>query len=529
MNTSMRTSAAATTRPVTSCCANLYRTALLMTCFSALAGAANAVTLYSETRDAQAKAVKEAWGKVDLKRQIEVPRANLASLLSQQLTAQKSISEVRRDALIQSLTFGNDETVRDSLAKFTDLLDRAGAFGCTALDGTCWAENKGHRTEWNNSVATANTYREKLKALQFRLKRSGQHVPTCSDVQKSENVASTVKHISKTDNKNVKEYCDGLDAQRVKQTEFSKAMDWIDAETVARKARAELDDSQQAADALKKGIADALVEAEAEGAKQNNLAKASNAATKLKEKLTLLLHAQDVFHVELLSQIKQDSLNAFLATLVDAKDGTAPPATSPKAAMAVVLFAQFFDETTSTLRRVDDVSLVPVVLEREVARFQQEAAIVDIQARRDRVALLELRAKILRKQVDYFLKAEDARGELKGSTLAAKVSAVLLGVASKKEPKVEDDQRQQLWLSLASYLQADAVQSEVHSVDLKLAATERAASLAYTEASINAWRTLVNGHVNQLEAWAKAGIRASEIAATMQALATWWIAYGVNK
>ena len=66
-------------------------------------------------------------------------------------------------------------------------------------------------------------------------------------------------------------------------------------------------------------------------------------------------------------------------------------------------------------------------------------------------------------------------------------------------------------------------------MDLKLAATDRAATLAYTEANINAWRTLIDSHVNQLEAWSKAGIKASEITATLQALAAWWIAYGVNK
>ena len=249
----------------------------------------------------------------------------------------------------------------------------------------------------------------------------------------------------------------------------------------------------------------------------------------IKEKLGRLLKVQDAFHLELLSKTKQDALNAFLATLVDAKDGVAPPATTPKAAMAVVLFAQFFDESTSTLKKVDEVSLVPVVLEREVARFQQEAAAVDVRAQKERVALLEQKARALRKQVEYFLRSEDARGKLAADTMSAKLPPALLSSPVQGAKLVADDERQRLWLTLASYLQADAAQAEVVSVDLRLAATDRAALLAYTEANINAWRTLIDAHVNQLGAWSKAGIKASEITAAVQALAAWWIGYGVNK
>lgn len=505
-----------------------YRTALLAMCFSVLTGAANAVTFYSEARDAQAKAVKDAWEKVDLKQQIEVPRANLANLLSQQLSAQKSFSEVRRDALIQSLTMSTNETVSASMDRFVGLLDLIGVFGCTAFDGACWAQSIDRRNEWNASVTAANLQREILKATQARLKRLGFRGPECFAVLNSATAASAIEGLPGDAANSIPRDCAELAKQETRQAGFSPTMNWVSAELVAKKAAEDLENSQKAADVLKKGIADALKEAETESAKPNNLAEATKAAAKLKDRLTKLLQAQDVFHVELLSQTKQESLNAFLATLVDAKDGTAPPATSPKAAMAVVLFSQFFDEATSTLKKIDEVSLVPVVLEREVARFQQEAAAVDIRARRDRVALLNLRAKVLRKQVEYFLKAEDARGTLTESTLSESVSAALLG-GGNDTSKVADDQRQQLWLALAFYLQGDALRWEVNSVDMKLAATDRAASLAYTEANVNAWQTLVNAHVNQLEVWAKAGIKVSEITAALQALAGWWIAYGVNK
>lgn len=502
---------------------------MLALCFSGLSGAANAITFHSETREAQAKAAKEAWGKVDLKRQIEVPRANLVNLLNQQLAVQKDFSESRRDALIQTLALSTDSQVSVALAQMEGLMDRATAFGCDEMSEKCWALDPSRRKQWNESVGRANAHREVLKPVLMRLKLLGLKVPPCSKVLATSTDESGMKGLPSSDVQIIKRSCAGLFTEETVQVGFSGKMEWIEAQRVAKIATDELAAKLSAADGLKANLADALKEVESESAKPDNLLKTSKAAAKVKKNLLLLLNAQDVFHLELLNQTKQDAVNAFLSTLTDAKDGAAPPVTSPKAAMAVVLFSQFFDEASGSLKATDEVSLVPLVLEREVARLQQEALTVDIQAQRDRVALLDQRAKVLRKKVEYFLRAEDARGSLAATTLDSNLSAALLGGVGKNNQKVKDDERQQLWLSLGSYLQADAVQAEVHSVDLKLAATDRAAALAYTESNIHAWRTLIDSHVSQLEAWSKAGIKSSEITATLQAVAAWWIAYGVNK
>lgn len=52
--------------------------------------------IHSPERDKQGQALKDAWSKVDLKSQVDVPRQNLAKTLTEQLTTEEEIWMKRR-------------------------------------------------------------------------------------------------------------------------------------------------------------------------------------------------------------------------------------------------------------------------------------------------------------------------------------------------------------------------------------------------------------------------------------------------
>ena len=512
--------------------------------FSVCSNGAAAVTFYSETRDAQAQAVKDAWSKVDLKAVIEIPRANLSSLFAQQAAAISDSAAARQAALVQMISFSNMRQVGVSggdtktlFGQLDALLDRNALVSCEAQLGAkpCSIATVEGREEWRRLLAADAIAQAQLDALKVRYQR----------------ISKPSSCTKPGDDSDLSKKCEAAKSSSQALGKFNPNAAWVQAQNKADIASTELADALEKANKLREEIASDLkaVSRDSGSTDKEFLAAVSEAAARLKKNLQNLLHLQnnDVFHFELLSQLKQDSLNAFLTTLADAKDGVPPPATSPKAAIAVVLFSQFFDETKATLKQVDDAGIAPIVVQKEVARIQQESATADISAKKARVALLQQRAKVLRDQFDLLVQAEESRSVLTTATSMARVDDALLGAAgvpagspakttkkahaegSNPSGGVDDNQRLALWLAIGNYLRADAAQATLATIDLKLAASDRVAVLAYTEANINAWRSLIDAHVAQLVAWSKAGVKGSDITSTLQTIAAWWIAHGVNK
>lgn len=518
---------------------------------SVCSSGAEAVTFYSEARDTQAQAVKDAWAKVDLKAVIEVPRANLSSLLTRQLEAVNDSAAARQNAIVQMIAFSNASKVgiegnndKTLFGKLDRLIDRSSITTCDASAGvkSCSISTTDGRGEWRERLLAAKTAQDQLDALKIRNQRISK--PDSCEKPGDDSELSNI--------------CKAATEAAKALSAFNPNALWVKAQKDADDASSKLASAQADAEKIRDDISSDLDKV-SKGAGSNDkkvVDEVAQAAARLESNLKKLLDLQnyDVFHFELLSKVKQDSLNAFLATLADAKDGTPPPATSPKAAMAVVLFSQFFDDTKFTLKQTEDAGIAPIVLQKEVARLQQESAAADIGARKARVALLQQRAKVLRDQFDLFVQAEEARGSLTRETSEARVEDALLGTSgnpagsnpgpaglqakiSRKsgidsrqaQSGVDDDQRLSLWLSLGNYFRADAAQASLAAIDLKLAAADRVAELAYTEANVNAWRSLIDVHVNQLALWSKAGIKGSDITSALQTIAAWWIANGVNK
>ena len=67
-----------------------------------LAALSGCASLYSETRDQQGKAAKEAWQKVDLSAQIATPRKSHAALLAKQLELEDNLAIAQRNNLARA-------------------------------------------------------------------------------------------------------------------------------------------------------------------------------------------------------------------------------------------------------------------------------------------------------------------------------------------------------------------------------------------------------------------------------------------
>lgn len=486
-----------------------------------LMNTAYAVNFHSEIRENETKLSSEAWGKAktEIKTSIEIPRANLSKILTQQLFAISESRDIRQQALIQMISFhgqsiiGVDGTDPESLFGALDAqIGRENALGCISTKDQNCIMNEHGRTTWRELLLEVNITTLSLEAEQDDRRANGQNA-SCS----------------KTENGTVLEKKCKASAEAMSNLmRFNERLPWVKAQNEYESANKALEQAANKAEELKKRITNDSKEISKNSSKDDtSLAKTSEAANELKNNLEKLisLKRSDVFHFELFSQTKLDALDAFLTTLSEAKSGTDPPATSPKAAMAVVLFSQFFDETKKTLKTTEDAGIAPILMEKEVARLESEAAMADINAKKAEVALLKQRANILREKFNLFVQAEDSRSQVTIETSKSKFESVL----GKSLGEDELNQRMTLWICISQYLRSESLQASLHAVDLKRASAIRVSALAYHEANINAWQSLIDAHVNQLSAWSKAGIKGSDITTVLQTLAAWWIAIGVNK
>jgi len=125
-------------------------------------------TLYSETRDKQGKAAKEAWAAVDLAGQISTARKNHAALLAKQLETESALARARRDQLARAIATGG--TVDEKLARPVR----------TAL-----ASLAGDRTRadsWLTALADQEFAARLLEKFATEFKRFGVEMPPCDQI-----------------------------------------------------------------------------------------------------------------------------------------------------------------------------------------------------------------------------------------------------------------------------------------------------------------------------------------------------------
>jgi uncharacterized protein YceK len=499
-----------------------------------LMGTAGCGTLYSETRDKQGQAAREAWQKVDLASQIAAPRKNHAALLDKQLQVEESLALARREQLARRIATGG--TVEETLASPVreDLQRLAGG--------------RDQAKQWLDALDDEAFARQALLKFDTEFQRFGLEMPPCDRFSKAETRAALDAWVAKQPAPRAQAVTAAIrgastacDDKRLRATQSlslgsSELQQTRDAtkratEALAAKRAASLDQRNlfRAAKAEYDAAAAALA-TEPTAARDRVQA----AARKLQELAAQLSGLQDAFSVRFISQEQQKSLDELLSTILDTPAGTAPAADSSQAAVALVLLPDLIDSARTSLADARKPHLVPFVLAKDLARIRADAAARDVAAQetavdlqRQKLSRQTERARTLR-DADVNLGLVDAARLNDSAAHALSPVQQVPGARDKAASKVLDD-KIRLWKAAAFYLHARGqLEADVGKVDYQVNALEYERALAYAESNVAQWNALISTSVDQMAAFGAAGIRSEDVVALLNSLTLLWIGKGVN-
>lgn len=520
--------------------------------------------LYSETRDGQGKAAKEAWGKVDLAGQTSIARQNLAQLQSLRQATISQNELFQREALALSLGKASDETIRDVFANTQQMLQvgQAGvdcarrilapvsatggkpeycSFGdlqkqwSAVMDGrgglrplnAVWdAKARAIEREFGSPLPTCTHWLDPAKKLEaaWTKKANGDArllslltppvgdsvTGLCTKIATQEQARSNL--ISATMSKS---------ALAAAITRYGKLRD----DLAALKVKAA--DSKQPVDAAKVEVAKQQAADDGEGSNLAAVKRASaNLATAVDGLAKVAAQFPDNDYLKnALAEIKQESLNDFLKSIKDAKPGEAPPADTGKAAAAVILFADYFDQTSKRFKASADYGLAAMVLERKLAELEQARVQRAIAVNEQRVDLAKRTMQVLELQLESYLTADAYATQAIDAAGPRMFRTFMLGNTAADLQTRERVAAAIVGLSEGGITYA----SELDRLKAQENALERLNALTASEMSLQAWNTLIGSNVDQLAVWAGTGIKQEQISQLINNLAAVFIAYGVNK
>lgn len=511
-------------------------------------------TIYSETRNKQGQALKEAYSKVELKKQFEMPRTNRANILAQQLATIDALEAVRREGLVRAVATGRgpNNTVLAQLNMVSALSGADAILGAGVSGGTIAEQLATRKTrsaafgEWTAYETQANDIRKYIANYvqpQFIFQRVGQ--PTCKDIQTGSAAKLAVDKWIADRNGTVpgvllrnsltilEQNCKALQAVLARQsaTKIGGAL--------AHVLQA-LADEETRFENLKKRTEAERTAVESELAKRDEAEERGDgkgvrdAAGRVQELLAKIKTAEDVFSIQFISDKEQDGLDEFLTTVKDTPTGGTPKAGSSKAAMALVLFPDLITATQKKLGETDKVSLAPLVMQKNISRIKHDAATRDIATRKLRIDLLTRQADLLRQQVVKLVEQDNVIAQMPAELLRMPMTEVLAAPgnadpANSKGHRPSIDQKMAVWTSLATYIdQGTRTGGEVAKTGLKLNALESEILLGYSEANVMQWDALIGSSVDQLATYGGAGIKAEQFTALINSVTLLWIGAGVN-
>ena len=506
-------------RPMIGSAALLMSAVLLCGCSS--------LRLYSETRDKQGEAAKKAWAEVDAKAVIATQRENLGALLQEQLKAQERISTASRDQRIRSMVTSETGTT-------TSLLIGPANKEIATLAGSPEALK-----QWLADRQYDADHLASMEKFAREFERFGFELPSCDDLKNGKagetlsgwiashpNTGGFISGALKAGGKECEDYKKGqaplpAGAQRVPLGGRLKT----EADRVAT-AEELLEKSRQKSLAARNAFKAALGEYDAAVARLHTDAdareKVQEAAKKLQASLKLLVDASDVFAVQFLSQERRDSLNAFLAAVADTPAGQEAPAGSSRAAMALILLPDLFDNARQSLADARKPSLVPLLMRKNHEQLNLEAANRDIAAQETLVELARAKLSALTEQARQLQRTLDAIGPTSPEATSARLAVV------GKMKSVED--RRRIFQALGLYMDAQGrLTAEVKKFDYKRSAALHERSLSLAEVNVLQWNSLIGTTVDQMADFGTTGIKAEQIVGLLNSLTLLWIGSGVNK
>ena len=500
-------------------------TAMLVS--AALLCGCSSLRLYSQTRDKQGEAVKKAWAEVDAKAVITTQRDNMGALLQEQLRTQDRVSGASRDQQIRSMVTADNGTTASLLIEPASKEIAALAGSTQALKQ--WLANRQYDAD--HLVSMENFARE--------FDRFGFETPSCDDLKNgkaAETLSGWIASNSgsggivfgtlKAARKECENYREGEAplAPGVQRVPLGGRLSAQAA--LASSAQAALEERRQqslaARNAFKaaQGEYDAAVAQLQAGADARETVQA--AAKKLQDSLKLLVSASDVFAVKFLSQERRDSINAFLAAVADTPAGKEAPPGSSRAAMALILLPDLFDNARQSLADAKKPLLVPLLIRKNHEQLNLEAANRNIAAQETLVELGRAKLDALAAQAGQLQRSLDAIGPISAEAKSARVADV------GKLNSVED--RRRIFQALGLYLDAHGrLAAQVKGFDYKRDAAVHERSLSLAEVNVLQWNSLIGTTVDQLADFGTTGIKPEHVVGLFNSLTLLWIGSGVNK
>ena len=509
----------------------------------AVVWATSGCAIYSESRDKQGQAAKESWGKVDLAAQVAVQRQNQQSLLDERLKLEDELWLQRRDRLAQLLT-------RLKVSEFRARIKH---------DVTRLIGDQHSLDDLNNAQVSLRTAKETYRVDTSGAREAGLTVPSCDivltaklgegiDKEKARTAlteiaeaapASAVIYVTSVNedkNDNCGKLAKGLGnfggELGLAQAALKRDQDDLRggrvraemAQATYKKAVTEYEKAvMQFADNTAKGD-------DTDGARS----KLDAALTKAGDALEMLKDARDSYSVKLLSEARLDSLDRFLSTYTDVRDGKGSPENASKAAIALAVFPDLRAKAQKILSDLNKPNLVPLTLQKGIEKAKLDGAQRDID-------VINMRLSLRQAHIDALAAQGYAYWQVNGALLNAatqkfdstEIFKVLQPLTAKEAEDRTDsgpvEGKKLLWMATALYLdaegrlRAEAVKSEHRLVALSY---EHAASIA--ESNLGQWRALIDPSVELMAAYGASGLKSSDIATFLNTLTMLWIGVGVN-
>jgi hypothetical protein len=543
---------------------------------------------YSATRDDQGKKLEESFSKWQLKGLFETASTNREKLLTEQIAIIGKLEDVRRDAYVRTLATGRDpkeQTVERQLNWLSKVSGADASLGSLPVDDELLADRLKFRktrstpvADWLNDYQTVLTSRTSLaQNVAPEFARAGLEIPGCDDVGKQGKSSAAVE-IWLAANKQtlagarlapaytkLQQDCVSINqtTKRLGEAKFvgkllaiRTRLDSERAEYSSLKSATSAD--RAAADAAINDRNKAVVAAKAAAASGDATAEEKEtdnirlAAVKIQALLTNIKKAEDVFSVEYISDKAQDSLDEFLSTIIDTKEGETPKADSNKAAMALVLFPDLMRDAQKKLDEADAVSLAPLVMQKQLAQIAKDSASKDIAVRTKRIALLEQAEALLQQQARMFVELDflvagvpdilvkkypkqypdpkklapisPAVLELPMAEVLATRDGMLKNDQGKTYATATQENRSKVWRAAITYIdEGTRRHKDIVTIDLTLDLLSQQTSLSYSEANVMQWNALVSAKVEQLALFGKTGLKAEQYSALVNNLMLFWI------
>jgi len=499
--------------------------------------------LYSETRDKQGQAAKEAWGKVDLVAPLTTTRQNQQALLEERLKLEDELWMTYREARARELLGWDVKTFHQNVdGRASDLLgpgkklselhdtrqkilnaqelrriDTSGLRSVGISVPSCevvQASKSGTAAERAEAQALINAMLEKVPAV---LRNSAQNLSLDSGGQ----CAAATQGF-------------GSYGGELGQAQTALSID----QNVLKASQLKAQAAQSRYELAVAEYEQALTEFSAAAAKGDDTDASRNkldaALQKAAAVLGALERAQDAFSIKVVSQARLESLDRFLTTYSDVKAGKGSPENANRAAIALAVFPDLRTKAQAVLADLEKPNLIPLTMQKALEKAKLTGAQRDIDVINSRLALRQahIDAVVAQAEAHYQVtRALDhpAAGRLVNATLLQALQPLTAKEMSDRGAEGPVVGKQKLWIATALYLdaegklKAEAVKAEHRIVALSY---QQAASLA--ESNLAQWKALIDPSVDLMAAYGASGTRSTDITSFLNTLTLFWIGLGVH-